>query len=90
MKRVILVLLLATGCASYSITQRDESPNERIITTQVNAKAWFSSAQTLTKVSATQTDKTQKVGTDSITQQGATNTANILRALLQFMNSIGQ
>jgi len=79
--RLICLLSLAlTGCTSLRIEQIDESP-ERTITTKVSASAWFSSGQTLAKLKATTTDKTQSIGTDQLTQHGATNSVEALRQL---------
>jgi hypothetical protein len=72
--------LLATGCTTFKVRQTDESPNERIITSEIRATAWFSSAQAIAGIKALQTDKSQSFGTDSIRQQGATNAAAIVEA----------
>lgn len=76
---------LLTGCTTFHVTQTDESPNERIIRSEIKATAWFSSAQNIAKIKALQTDKTQSFGTDSITQQGATNTVEALKAIARIM-----
>ena len=83
---IIAAMLLCAGCASYKITQRDASPNDdgtpgREITTTIKATAWLSSAQSISNLKATQTDKTQTLGASSTTQQGATNIVEVLNAL---------
>ncbi len=55
---VLVALLGLAGCARFSVTQIDESPNERTITTRISGTAFFSSAQTVSKIKAVQTDKT--------------------------------
>ena len=81
----ILVLLCVFGCANFSVTQTDESPNERTITTKIQGTTFFSSAQNVTKLKAVQTDKTQSFGTDVIGQQGATNTVEALNAVAKIL-----
>jgi hypothetical protein len=73
------------GCTSLRIEQTDLSPNDRTITTKVTATAWFSSGQTLAKLKAITTDKTQSIGTDQLTQHGATNTVETLRQLARIL-----
>jgi hypothetical protein len=84
---VILAMLFA-GCTSLTIEQRDESPDQRTITTTVKATAWFSSAQTIAKLKATTTDRTQSFGTDSIGQQGATNSVAALQAIARILEAL--
>jgi hypothetical protein len=81
----LVAYTLLTGCTTLRIEQSDESPNERTIKTTVTAKAWFSSAQTLAKLKATTTDKTQSIGTDQLSQHGATNTAAALGQLVRLL-----
>lgn len=80
-----LVLLLLVGCTTLRIEQRDESPDERIITTTITGSAWFSSSQAITKLKALQTDKTQSFGTDSIGQHGATNSLEALKHIVRIL-----
>lgn len=86
MKKYIAILLL-TGCASFTVTQRDESPNERIVTTQVKATTFLSSAQAIKNAQASQNNTTQKVGAESVTQS-ATNTAELLRWVGQILTTV--
>jgi hypothetical protein len=85
MKSLLPILLLLTGCTSLHVVQTDETPGSRIIVTDIRASAWFSSAQALSKLKATTTDKTQAFGVDSIAQQGATNTVEALRNIVRIM-----
>lgn len=81
---VIGAALLA-GCTVFKVRQRDESEGGRIITTSVTGIAWFSSAQAITKLKATTTDKTQSIGTDTIGQQGATNSIAALQSIVRIL-----
>lgn len=74
-----------SGCTSFRVTQTDDSPNERSIRTDIKATAWFSSAQSVAKLKALQTDKTQSFGSDTIGQQGATNSVEALKALVRIL-----
>lgn len=76
------------GCARFSVMQTDASPNERTITTKISGTAWFTSAQNVTRIKATQTDKSQSFGTDSIGQHGATNTVEALTAIARILEAI--
>ncbi|HRZ34787.1 MAG TPA: hypothetical protein P5534_00305 [Candidatus Paceibacterota bacterium] len=82
------LLALEAGCARFSVTQIDESPNKRTITTRISGTAFFSPAQTVSKIKALQTDKTQSFGTDSIGQHGVTNAAETVDALTRLIQSI--
>lgn len=82
---LIVALLITSGCASFTVTQSDESPEARKITTKVTARAFFSSSQNITKLKALQTDKTQSFGSDIANQQGATNSVETLKALGQLL-----
>ena len=88
MKPSILLTLLLTGCTTFSVHQVDESPNERTIRTDIKATAWFSSAQTVAKIKAIQTDKTQSFGSDALGQHGATNTVEALRAIVEILKLV--
>ena len=88
--------LFLSGCA-FSKAQLHDISNEtqpdgtvvsRHITTDVKGSAWFSSSQMLAKIKALQTDKTQSFGADSVTQQGATNTAGTIRELTDLIKEI--
>ncbi len=84
----VALLALAAGCARFSVTQIDESPNERTITTRISGTAFFSSAQNVPKIKALQTDKTQSFGTDALGQHGATNVAETVDALTRLVQSL--
>lgn len=81
-------LLVLTGCASYQVTQTDLSPDRRQIQLEVRALTLFSSSQNISRIRATQTDKTQSFGTESVGQSGSTNTVATLQALTTLMQSI--
>ena len=83
-----LPLLLLCGCTSFHVKQTDTSPNERVISSDIKATAWFSSAQTISKIKALQTDKTQSFGADNIKQQGATNLVATLEALAKVLEAL--
>ncbi|GEM_PF-951108 len=83
-----VALLGLAGCARFSVTQIDESPNERTITTRISGTAFFSSAQTVSKIKAIQTDKTQSFGSDALGQHGATNVAETVDALTRLIQSL--
>lgn len=78
-------LACVNGCTTFHVTQTDESPNERIIRSDIKATAWFSSAQNVAKLKALQTDKTQSFGTDALGQQGATNSVEALKAIAHIL-----
>jgi len=89
--RLCLALLTAgllAGCTTFSVLQTDESPDERTIKTSIKATAWFSSAQSLTRLKALQTDKTQSFGTEAIGQHGSTNLVEALRVLDSILGKI--
>ena len=86
---VALVLcVLACGCTQFRVTQTDESPDERIIRTDIKATAWFSSAQNVAKLKALQTDKTQSFGSDAFTQQGGTNVVEALNGIARILEAL--
>ena len=84
----VLLLYLLSGCTSFHVKQTDTSPNERIISSDIKATAWFSSAQTIAKIKALQTDKTQSFGADGLRQQGATNIVATLEALAKVLEAL--
>lgn len=77
---LVICVLAVCGCQHFKVEQTDTSPNERIIKSEIQAWAWFSSAATIQKLKALQTDKTQSFGADGFTQQGATNLVEALKA----------
>ena len=85
---LLLPLLLLAGCTHFRVDQTDHSPNERTIQTHITGSAWFSSAQSLAKIKALQTDKTQSFGADALNQHGATNTAATLDALARLLQQL--
>jgi len=85
---VILMLAALAGCARFSVTQIDESPEARKITTKISGTTWFTSAQNVTKIKALQTDKTQSFGTATLGQQGDTNVVAVVESLTGLLNAI--
>lgn len=85
---ILLTALLICGCSHFSVVQIDETPNKRVITTKITGQAWFSSSQSISKIKAQQTDKTQSFGTDQIGQTGATNTAATIMAITELLKTI--
>ena len=77
-------LVMLTGCTMFTVSQRDEG-KERVVTTTVRGTAWFSSAQTISKLKATTTEKTQSIGTDAIVTQGATNSVAALQSIVRIL-----
>lgn len=88
MKASLLSLFLLTGCTTFHVTQIDESPGDRIITTEIKGAAWFSGAQSLTKIKALTTDKTQSFNAGHIGQQGPTNFIEALNALARIAEAV--
>lgn len=88
MKKLLFLIPILTGCTTFSVVQKDISPDEREITTQVKAAAWFTSAQTLANLKASQSDKTQALGTTDLKQHGATNVAESLKALVELLRAL--
>ena len=90
--KLIGISILLTGCANLDGDQSDISISKdgtrREIRTKINANAWFSSAQTIEKLKATQTDKTQSFGTSAVGQQGATNSVAALEAIARILESL--
>jgi len=83
--RLLLLALLLPGCTSFHVIQTDDSPGQRTTRTDLRATAWFSSTQSLSKIKALQTEKTQSFGSDALSQQGATNTTAALEALVKIL-----
>lgn len=83
-----VLAVLGAGCSTFHVTQIDESPGERTITTRIAGAAWFSSAQTITGIKALQTDKTQSFGAGTFGQQGATNATEALNALARIAEAV--
>lgn len=90
MKRLtaIAACLLLGGCTTFTVKQIDESPGERRISLDIKGTAWFSSATHISKLKALQSDKVQSFGTDSIGQQGATNTIAALQNIVRILELV--
>ena len=82
------IACILSGCTTFHVKQTDTSPGERVISSDIQATSWFSSAQTIAKIKAIQTDKTQSFGSDAVGQQGATNMVEALKALDSILGKI--
>jgi len=86
-------VLLLSGCVRFHAKLQDTSVTlegeERTITTELSGMAWFSSAQSLSKIKATSTDKTQSFGVDGMNQTGPSNTVATINALRGLVESVG-
>ena len=94
----LAALLALSGCARFHGEQRDisitfdendKTTQKREITTELSGTAWFSSAQNLSKFSASQTDKSQAFNGTGINQHGATNTVATIDALTKLLGAAG-
>lgn len=78
------------SCTMFHVHQTDGDPanpkTQR--TTDLSASAWFSSAQHLEKLRASQSDKTQSFGMGTATQQGDTNMVAALEAIARILEAI--
>jgi uncharacterized protein YceK len=101
--QILIALLLAvvlSGCAFSRARLADKSIDMEVtkngttnytvreITTDLKGSAWFSSSQVIENLKATQTDKTQQIGTDHLKQRGATNTAATIREVTDLVREI--
>lgn len=75
--------LLLSGCATYTTTQTDISP-ERSITTKVSVRTFWDSDSQLANSKATQTDKSQSATLGTLNQTStSTNITEQLEILLK-------
>ncbi len=92
MKTTITLLAafaLLTGCATYTTTQRDISP-ERTIETEVSVKTFWDSDSKLADSKAVQTDKSQSASLGALTQTTtSTNITEQLEILLKLAAILG-
>lgn len=80
----LLLLVLSSGCASYNSTQvRSISTNGvETTSTRVSIKTLWDAKSELSKLSATTTDKSQRLGIGSLSQEStSTNLQNIIEAV---------
>jgi len=70
------------------VHQTDGPANGDQRTTDLRASAWFSSAQHLEKLRASQSDKTQTFGLGASTQQGDTNMVAALEAIARILEAL--
>lgn len=85
---VLAAVLLLTGCTVFKVRQSDEAEGGLKRVTSVTGIAWFSSAQAITKLKATTSDKTQSIGTDTFGQQGATNSVLALQYIARILEAL--
>lgn len=89
---LIGLLLLISGCARFSTTQTDMryegGKPSTAITTVVKSSTLFSSKSDLANFSASQTEKTQGAKVGALHQQGATNTAGVIRELRDLLEEV--
>ncbi len=92
MKTTIALLAafaLLTGCATYTTTQRDVSP-ERTIETEVRVKTFWDSDSQLANSKALQTDKSQSASLGTLNQSTtSTNVTQQLEILLKLAALLG-
>lgn len=86
MKKLILIALCASGCASFKTTQVDESDaktGSRKITTTVTTRTFWDSKSELAKLKASTTDKSQTIGVGSIANESSgTNAIALIEAVV--------
>lgn len=91
---VVLLVQVVGGCARFSTKQTDISTTnpygepERKITTKATSYTLFSSKSDLANFKATQTDKSQSASVGTLSQQGGTNTAQVLSAIVQILQAV--
>lgn len=81
-------LIVFPGCAQFTTTQTDVSP-ERTITTKATAWTFATSRSALANFKASQTDKTQSATVGALTQESSTtNLAANLDAMTRFIHAL--
>lgn len=83
MKNLILAILLCaylSGCASFHTIQTDEidKSGTRKVTTEIRTRTFWDSKSELAKLTATTTDKSQRIGVGSIAQESSATNAVVL------------
>ncbi len=82
-----LLALCLVGCARFTTTQTDVSP-ERTITTKASAWTFGTSRSALANFKASQTDKTQGAAVGSLSQE--TSGTNVVQALQAIDSILGK
>ena len=86
MKKLISILaILTTGCASFHTVQTDETAKDgtRRVTTEIRTRTFWDSKSELAKLTATTTEKTQRIGVGSLAQESSsTNTVLMIEAVV--------
>lgn len=87
MKKLFVICLLLTGCASYTTTQTDSSyagTNQvRTITTKVSVNTIFAAKSELAKSAVVNTDKSQSSKVGTISQQATNNLEQVVRVIVE-------
>jgi hypothetical protein len=85
---ILLPVAFLIGCATYTTTQKDVSP-ERTIETRVSVSTFWDSNSNLANSKATQTDKSQSASLGSLAQETtSTNIVAELGAIVQILKLI--
>lgn len=90
MKRTLAAILLLSvaGCARFSTTQTDVSPN-RTITTRATGYTLFNANSKLASWKATQTDHSQGASVSDMEQSSTgTNVVAALQAIAEILKSV--
>ena len=90
MKLTLTTMLALTfvGCARFTTTQTDVSP-ERTVTTKATAWTFGTSKSALANFKASQTDKTQGASVGSLSQESSgTNVVQALQAIDSILGKI--
>lgn len=82
------IALMLSGCTHFKLEQKDQRDEIQVISTKLSGTAWLSSAQNLSKIAASQTEKTQRFGFDGVNQHGATNAVVALEAIARILEAL--
>lgn len=87
MKQIITAILAlwVSGCSSFRSVQTDmtDKAGVRTVKTEVRARTLFDSKSELSKLTATTTEKTQRIGIGSLAQESsATNAVALIEAVV--------
>lgn len=84
----ITLAFILTGCATYTTTQRDKSP-DRDITTEVTVRTFFDSNSRLANSEAAQNNSSQRAKLGSLAQDSSsTNLVSQLEALAAIARAV--
>ena len=82
---VLTAFLVLAGCAKFTADVKETSKDGTVKQSKVRATAFFDSKSEVMKVSAGQTDKSQRIGVGGINQE--TSATNVVRSL-ELINAI--